>query len=105
MSGTGDATSVCRLPEDGHIIRIAAKCPNVVVYPLQRHHLVHQSQVLSIGVVGSVGQVRQVKKPKTPRSILDVNKYDVRILSDEIGSFFARFYCAAYLKKLRESKP
>ena len=39
-----------------------------------------------------------MEEAEDAQSILDVNKYDVRILSDEIGSFFARFYRAAYLK-------
>ena len=87
----GYASSACRLTEDGHIIRIAAKCRNVVVYPLQRHHLVHQSQVLSIGVVGSVGQVRQVEEAEDAQSILDGNKNDFWIFLYEIVALILRF--------------
>ena len=56
----GHATCTGGFAEDGHVVGIAVEGRDVLVYPLQRHQLVHKSQVLCIGVVGTVRQVRQV---------------------------------------------
>ncbi|SHX32688.1 Uncharacterised protein [Mycobacteroides abscessus subsp. abscessus] len=42
-------------PENRHIARIAAECPDIVVHPLQSQHHIAQEQVPVDGVI-AVGQ-------------------------------------------------
>src|SRR5690606_15860275 len=63
--------------EDGHIVRIASECFNVLLNPFQGSNLIHES-ITSLGLVWMLfTQRRKCKMPQASETIVDRDKNDV----------------------------
>ena len=85
-------------PPDGHILWVATEGGNVLMHPLQRHYLVHKSQVRRILVVLTVLQVREMQEAEEADSVCDGNKDDIRIFLYEVGAIILRVSRSAYIE-------
>ena len=95
----GHAGAARGFAEDGHVVGIAAEARDVLMDPLERHHLIHQAQVLGVRIVRAVRQVGQVEKAEHPDPVLDGGHDDVRVLLHEIVAIVGRVHRAALFKR------
>ena len=94
----GCAGAACRLAPDGHVAGVAAEGCNILVNPLQRHHLVHEAQIRRILIVLAVRQMRQMEESEEADSVGDGDKDDVRVLRHQVVAVVLRVGRSANLE-------
>ena len=82
----GNRSAAGTLPENGHVVRVAAESGDVLVHPPERHSLVEQAVAGRRLKVFAAGHRREVHEAVHVQAVVDVHHDDVTLLLDEVGS-------------------
>ena len=86
----GGRTAAGALPENGHVVRVAAKGGDVFVHPPERHRLVEQAVAGCRLEVFAAGYRCKVHEAVHVQAVVDVHQDDVALRLNEVGSVVAK---------------
>ena len=78
------------MPENGHVVRVAAESGDVLVHPPERHRLVEQAVAGCRLEVFAAGYRRKVHEAVHVQAVVDVHQDDVALRLNEVGSVVAK---------------
>ena len=74
------------MPEDGHVVGVAAESGDVLVHPPERHSLVQQAVAGRCLEIFAAGHRREVHEAVHVQSVVDIHHDDIAMRLDEVGS-------------------
>ena len=85
-----DFAAAARLPEDHHVVGIAAEGLDVVLHPLQRHHQIGRAGVARVRVLRTVG--REIQRAEDVQPVVHADHHDVAELAERAAVVGVRLH-------------